>query len=202
LRGFLRPSEHESNENLEALAIEVAEKSVKKLSDNLIDSLLKLNPMSRVIQANDGYAVASIIKRPQDYDLSKTRYATKHLAHPFLLSPIHNPFFCSVFPALWAPTTVRASFVLGVARALETCVSENVFPKAETLDMMKKLSEHAISVMDIAKFRTKATLLAPQPRGYYNDVARLSPTQLALVTALVTDPAALADFFKTCLHHG
>jgi hypothetical protein len=96
--GFLRPSEHETNADLEALAVEVADQSLNQLGKDLMSSMLvqsnpmrhvnqanpmrhvnQANPMRRVIQANDGYAIISMTNRTWDYDLFKTRYATEQL---------------------------------------------------------------------------------------------------------------------------
>src|SRR5690242_14648239 len=95
-------------------------------------------------------------------------------------------------------TSTHAPFVLGAIQVLESSASKDVFPQAEILDIIKRISESVISAMDITKLRAKNTLQEEQRRTHYGRAPTVSPAELARII----DPGTLPDFFQSCLNHG
>lgn len=97
-----------------------------------------------------------------------------------------------------AATHTNTAFVLGALQSLASCISKDRFPQTESLDILKRLSESVITILEISKLRSESALLAAQPRPYYTtQAATLTPEQ----RTLVLDPATLASFTRTLLNH-
>ncbi|KAK3299688.1 uncharacterized protein B0H64DRAFT_355933 [Chaetomium fimeti] len=131
---------------------------------------------NRLLQESDGLGIMSMVDYPQGYDLFKTR----------------------VLPVLEASTPTNTTFVLGALPTLTSWVSKEGFPQAESLAILKRISESVIASLDISKLRTQAALVAEQPRPYYSSTpATLTPAQ----RTLTLDPSKLAAFTNTILTH-